>query len=145
MPPWGEALGAQGVEEVVAYVLSLSGLQAPADLAAAGRPKFEMFCASCHGLDGKGMQAVGAPNLTDDTWLYEGTAAEIRYGVVNGRNNQMPAQLELLGEPKVRLLAAYVLSLAPPYQPPAPPPEAEAPAADAAAEGAPEAAAADAV
>lgn len=145
MPPWGEALGEQGVEEVVAYVLSLSGQQAPADRAAAGKPKFEMFCASCHSMDGTGMQAVGAPNLTDDTWLYEGTAAEIRYGIVNGRNNQMPAQLELLGEPKVRLLAAYVLSLAPPYQPPAPAPQAEAPAPDAAAQGTAEAAAADAV
>jgi cytochrome c oxidase cbb3-type subunit 3 len=119
MPPWGEALGDQGVEEVVAYVLSLSGLQAPADMAAAGKPKFEMYCASCHGVDGKGMQAVGAPNLTDNVWLYANTAAEIRYGIVNGRNNKMPAQLELLGEPKLRLLAAYVLSLAPPYQQPA--------------------------
>jgi cytochrome c oxidase cbb3-type subunit 3 len=115
MPPWGEALGEQGVEEVVAYVLTLSGLQAPAALAKAGEPKFQMYCAACHGMDGKGMQAVGAPNLTDDIWLYGSDAAEIRYGIVNGRNNQMPAQLELLGEPKVRLLAAYVLSLAPPY------------------------------
>jgi cytochrome c oxidase cbb3-type subunit 3 len=130
MPPWGEALGPQGVEEVVAYVLSLSGLQAPAELAAAGKPKFEMFCAACHGMDGKGMQAVGAPDLTDDVWLYAGTAEEIRYGIVNGRNNQMPAQLELLGEQKVRLLTAYVLSIAPSYQPPAPPQ-----ATDAAAEG----------
>jgi len=120
MPPWGEALGEQGVEEVVAYVLSLSGQQAPVDLASAGKGKFEMYCASCHGFDGKGMQAIGAPNLTDDVWLYEGTAEEIRYGIINGRNNQMPAQLELLGEQKVRVLAAYVLSLAPPYQPPAP-------------------------
>jgi mono/diheme cytochrome c family protein len=66
------------------------------------------------------MAAVGAPNLTDDVWLYEGTADEIRYGIVNGRNNQMPAQLELLGEQKVRVLTAYVLSLAPAYVEPAP-------------------------
>jgi len=132
MPPWGEALGPQGVEEVASYVLTLSGLEAPADLAAAGKPKFEMFCASCHGPDGKGMQAVGAPNLTDDVWLYAPTVDEIRLGIVNGRNNQMPAQLELLGEQKVRLLAAYVLSLAPPYIPPLaplPPTEGEATAA----------------
>ena len=120
MPPWGEALGERGVEEVVAYVLTLSGLQAPAALAEAGKPKFQMYCAACHGMDGKGMQAVGAPNLTDDIWLYGSDAAEIRYGIVNGRNNQMPAQLELLGEPKVRLLTAYVLSLAPPYVEPTP-------------------------
>jgi len=126
MPPWGEPLGPQGVEEVTGYVLTLSGLQAPADLAAAGKPKFEMFCASCHGFDGKGMAALGAPDLTDDVWLYEGTADEIRYGIVNGRNNQMPAQLELLGEQKVRVLAAYVLSLAPAWVEPAPPAEAAA-------------------
>jgi cytochrome c oxidase cbb3-type subunit 3 len=117
--------------------LSLSGLQAPADLAAAGKPRFEMFCSSCHGLDGKGMQVLGAPNLTDDVWLYGSDAAEIRYGVVNGRNNQMPAQLELLGEQKVRLLAAYILSLAPPYMEPgpAPAPSGEEPAAETPHEG----------
>ena len=132
MPPWAEVLGPQGVEEVTGYVLALAGLEAPADMAAAGRPKFEMFCASCHGLDGKGMQAVGAPNLTDDIWLYAPTSDEIRYGIVNGRNNQMPAQLALLGEQKVRLLAAYVLSLAPPYAAQAPAEgEAVAPAAEA--------------
>jgi len=120
MPPWGDALGEQGVEEVVAYVLTLSGQAAPADMAAAGKPRFEMFCASCHGIDGTGMQAVGAPNLTDDTWLYENSAEAIRYGIVNGRNNQMPAQLELLGEQKVRVLAAYVMSISP--RPPAPEP-----------------------
>ena len=63
------------------------------------------------------MQAVGAPNLTDGSWLYENTAESIRYTVVNGRNNMMPAQLELLGEQKVRVLAAYVMSISP--RPPA--------------------------
>jgi cytochrome c oxidase cbb3-type subunit 3 len=125
MPPWGEALGPQGVEETAAYVLSLSGLQAPADMVTAGKPRFEMYCSSCHGLDGKGMQALGAPNLTDDIWLYGSSADDIRYGIVNGRNNQMPAQLALLGEQKVRLLTAHVLSLAPPYIEPAPAPEPE--------------------
>lgn len=113
MPPWGEVLGNDGVEQVVAYVLTLSGRQAPADLAAEGKAKFQTYCTGCHGPDGKGNQAVGAPNLTDNTWLYAGTADEIRYGIVHGRNNQMPAQLQSLGEQKVRLLAAYVLSLSP--------------------------------
>jgi mono/diheme cytochrome c family protein len=87
-----------------------------------------MFCSSCHGLDGKGMQAVGAPNLTDGSWLYENTAESIRYTVVNGRNNMMPAQLELLGEQKVRVLAAYVMSISP--RPPAPEAAAEPVEAD---------------
>ncbi len=118
MPPWGEMLGQRGVEEVVAYVLTLSGQSAPPDLAAAGEPRFQAVCAACHGLDGKGMQAVGAPNLTDDIWVYGGGAEMVRYAIVNGRQNQMPAQLELLGEQRVRLLTAYVLSLSP--QPAAP-------------------------
>lgn len=113
MPPWGEALGEQGVEDVAAYVLTLSGQSAPADRAAAGKPKFEMYCAACHGIDGTGMQALGAPNLTDDTWLYGSGIETIRYGIVNGRNNMMPAQLENLGEDRIRLLAAYVMSISP--------------------------------
>jgi cytochrome c oxidase cbb3-type subunit 3 len=135
MPAWGETLGPQGVEETVAYVLTLSGQQAPADLAAEGKAKFEMYCSGCHGMDGKGLQAVGAPNLTDDIWLYGSDATELRFGITNGRNNQMPAQLETLGETKVRLMAAYVMSLSPrPAQaaPETPAPEAEAAPAEAA-------------
>jgi cytochrome c oxidase cbb3-type subunit 3 len=135
MPPWGEMLGPDGVEEVVAYVLTLSGQQAPADLAAAGEARFQMVCAACHGLDGKGMQALGAPNLTDDVWIYGNSAELIRYAVVNGRNNQMPAHLDLLGEQRVRLLTAYVLTLAPPPPPAEPAPaEVTAPSAEAAGE-----------
>jgi cytochrome c oxidase cbb3-type subunit 3 len=133
MPPWGEMLGQQGVEEVVAYVLTLSGQSAPADLAAAGKTRFEAVCAACHGPDGKGMQAVGAPNLTDDVWVYGPGADMIRYAVVNGRQNQMPAHLDLLGEQRVRLLTAYVLTLAPPQPAPEPAP---VPAEAAPAEGA---------
>ncbi len=124
MPPWGEALGESGVNEVASYVLTLSGQQAPEALAAAGKPKFEMYCAACHGVDGKGMQALGAPNLTDDIWIYGPGVEAIRYGIVNGRNNMMPAQLEALGEDRVRLLAAYVMSISP-RPAPAPAPAAE--------------------
>jgi len=63
------------------------------------------------GMDGKGMHAVGAPNLTDDVWLYGGDAATIRETVVNGRMGQMPAFADKLGEQRVRLLAAYVLRM----------------------------------
>ena len=112
MPPWGDALGPQGVEEVVAYVQALSGQPADAARAAAGKARFETVCAACHGLDGKGMQAVGAPNLTDDVWLYGSDAATISETIVKGRNGQMPAFSERLGEQRVRLLAAYVSKLA---------------------------------
>jgi len=113
MPPWASVLSEQDIEEVVGYVLQGAGQSVPEALAAEGAVKFATYCAACHGLDGKGTQAVGAPNLTDDIWLYGGTAEAIREGIVSGRNNMMPAQLELLGPDRVRLLAAYVLGLAP--------------------------------
>jgi cytochrome c oxidase cbb3-type subunit 3 len=111
MPAWGPVLGTQGVDAVVAYVQSLSGQQVDAALAAGGKAHFDTNCAACHGLDGKGMAAVGAPNLTDDTWLYGGDAATIKATVEGGRNGQMPAFVERLGPERVRLLAAYALHL----------------------------------
>lgn len=112
MPPWGAVLGDQGVEEVVAYVQTLSGQPADGALATAGEARYQQVCAACHGLDGKGMAAVGAPNLTDEVWLYGSDAATIRQTVVGGRNGQMPAWGEKLGEQRVKLLAAYVTKLA---------------------------------
>lgn len=113
MPPWGEALGPQGVEEVVAYVQSLSGQAVPAATAQAGAARYQVYCQACHGADGAGQAALGAPNLGDDVWVYGGDAAAIGATVSRGRNNQMPAHLELLGEQRVRLLVAHVLNLAP--------------------------------
>ncbi len=111
MTPWGEVLGAEGVDQVVAYVRQLSGQAADAAQATAGATHFQTFCMACHGMDGKGMAAVGAPNLTDDVWLYGGDAATIRETVVGGRMGQMPAFQDKLGEQRVRLLAAYVLRM----------------------------------
>jgi len=111
MPAWLPVIGEQGVDAVVAYVATLSGQQADATLAASGKTIFETNCAACHGFDGKGMAAVGAPNLTDDVWLYGGDPATIKLTVVNGRAGQMPAFGERLGEERVRLLAAYALHL----------------------------------
>jgi cytochrome c oxidase cbb3-type subunit 3 len=111
MPPWGQVLGAQGVDQVVAYVQQLSGQQADATLAAAGKTQFETVCAACHGVDGKGNPLLGSPNLTDDIWLYGGDAATIKLTVENGRNGQMPAFGDRLGAERVRLLAAYAMRM----------------------------------
>ncbi|MDH4030251.1 MAG: cytochrome-c oxidase, cbb3-type subunit III [Chromatiales bacterium] len=112
MPAQAAVLGSdEAVEEVVAYVRSMSGLEAPADKAKAGQQRFAMVCAACHGPDGKGNPMLGAPNLTDDTWLYGSSPGDIRYTIANGRANQMPAQLDYLGEDRLRLMAAYVMSL----------------------------------
>ena len=111
MPPWGEALGASGVEEVIAYVLSFTRSDLPPAMAAAGKQKFEMLCGSCHGNDGRGNPQLGAPNLADDIWLFGDSPETIRQTITRGRSSQMPAHLPLLGELKVRMLAAYVMSL----------------------------------
>jgi cytochrome c oxidase cbb3-type subunit III len=114
MPAWQDTLGTDGVEQVAAYVYSLSGRDAPAPLVAAGREKFATFCAACHGPDGKGTTALGAPDLTRGYWQYGGSLEAIRETIRAGRRNRMPAHLDLLGEQKVRLLAAYVLNLSSP-------------------------------
>ncbi len=111
MPALGAAIGGEaGITEMVNYVRSLSGLKHDAAMAANGRAKFAV-CAACHGADGKGMYALGAPNLTDSIWLYGSSEDTIAETIRLGRNNQMPAQLERLGEAKIHLLAAYVYSL----------------------------------
>jgi cytochrome c oxidase cbb3-type subunit 3 len=68
---------------------------------------------ACHGADAHGNQVLGAPNLADDIWLHGGDPESLRTSVAAGRQNQMPAHEALLGPDRVRLLAAYVLSLNP--------------------------------
>ncbi len=111
MPAWDKILGDKGVDEVSAYVQTLSGHQADATLASAGKTAFASYCAACHGAEGKGNTALGAPNLTDNTWLYGGSPGVIRQSILNGRNGQMPSHRDFLGEDKVHLLATYVYSL----------------------------------
>jgi cytochrome c oxidase cbb3-type subunit 3 len=111
MPPFAPVLGEDGVKEVVAYVRQLAGQEADANLASAGQTRFQTICMACHGMDGKGNQALGAPNLTDGTWLYGSDPETIEQGLRNGRNGQMPAFGETLTEERRKLLAAYVQGL----------------------------------
>ena len=111
MPAWGPVLGPQGVDQAVAYVEQISGQPHDAALAAAGKTVFETNCAACHGVDGKGNPLVGAPNLTDDVWLYGGDQASLQQTLTAGRNGQMPAFGDRLGPERVRLLAAYAIHL----------------------------------
>lgn len=111
MPAWSTLLGEKGIAETTEYVLSLSGAEHDAAKVDAGKKHFETNCAACHGVDGKGNQLLGAPNLTDDIWLYGGEPATIRQTLRHGRNGVMPAQKDLLKEDRIHLLAAYVYSL----------------------------------
>ncbi|MEY3358743.1 MAG: cytochrome-c oxidase, cbb3-type subunit [Pseudomonadota bacterium] len=112
MPAMAAVLGSeQAVTESAVYVQSLSGMKVDETLAAAGSKSYATVCAACHGVDGKGNPALGAPNLTDNDWMYGSTLEDIKYGINNGRAGQMPAHLPLIGETQARLAAAYVYSL----------------------------------
>ncbi|GGC74067.1 cytochrome-c oxidase, cbb3-type subunit III [Marinobacter halophilus] len=102
---------AQQVDQVVNFVLSYSDRERDAQAAEAGAQVFAQACAACHGADGKGMTAMGAPNLTDNIWLYGSTYEWIRETVEHGRQNEMPAQEGRLTSDQIQILAAYVYSL----------------------------------
>lgn len=111
MPPWGDVLGGDGVKDVANYVRSLSSLAHDSLRAQRGKELFQQNCTACHGSDGTGNQALGAPNLTDKIWLYSSAESSIIETVTKGRQNQMPSFQALLGDAKVHLLAAYVYGL----------------------------------
>ncbi len=110
MPPMAAAVGtADDVRHLAQYVLSLSGSPHDSVKAGLGKSKYAS-CAGCHGMDGKGNQALGAPNLTDDIWLHGYGEAAIVAMVNNGKVNQMPAQT-LLTEAQIHVLSSYVWGL----------------------------------
>ncbi len=111
MPVMVAGLDDTAISELVVYVQSLSGQKADPVMAANGKKNFDMLCVACHRLDGSGNQALGAPRLNDDIWLYGGDPATIRQTLTQGRNGNMPAHKDLLSEDRQRLIAAYVLSL----------------------------------
>jgi cytochrome c oxidase cbb3-type subunit 3 len=111
MPPMAAAVGTpDDVRNVAHYVLSLSNSPNDSLKAALGKAKFGA-CAACHGADGKGNQALGAPNLTDDIWLHGWGENAIVNMVNNGKVNQMPAQADKLTESQIHVLASYVWGL----------------------------------
>ncbi len=111
MPAWGSILGDQGIAEVTQYVLSLNGRDADETMTAAGEKHFQTYCVACHGADGAGNPALGAPNLVNGIWLYGGTQEQIAHSLRAGRNGQMPAFKDTLSEDKIHILTAYVYGL----------------------------------
>lgn len=111
MPPMAAAVGTpEDVRNLANYVLSLSGSPHDSLRASLGKPKFAA-CAACHGMDGKGNQTIGAPNLTDDIWLHGWGEGAITAMINNGKVNEMPAQAGKLTEAQLGVLAAYVWGL----------------------------------
>ncbi len=111
MPPWGPIIGEDGVRNVTSYVLSLSGQEVDAKATAQGKTTYQAMCVACHGVDGKGNQMLGAPNLTDNTWLYGSSFEKVAHSIRQGRNGVMPAHGALLSEDKIHLISGYVYSL----------------------------------
>ncbi len=111
MPPMAAAVGnADDVKNLANYVLGLSKSPNDSVRAALGKEKFAA-CAACHGMDGKGNQALGAPNLTDNIWLHGFGESAITAMVNNGKVNQMPAQAERLNANQIQILTSYVWGL----------------------------------
>jgi cytochrome c oxidase cbb3-type subunit 3 len=110
MPPLGGALGHNAVNEVAAYVVSVSGTQVPPDWVAAGKVRFDALCTACHGADGRGNPALGAPNLFDGAWLYGGSIDSVVAAVRDGRSGVMPAWRARLSGDEARLITAWLIA-----------------------------------
>lgn len=112
MPPKGGLpIDDSELEALAEYIVKLSGRDHDEAKAAQGQGSFMKGCFACHGMDGTGNKFMGAPNLTDNTWLYGGSNGTIVESIKNGRAGVMPAWKNVLGEEKVHVIAAYVYSL----------------------------------
>ena len=113
MPAFGRSLllSEPQIDDVGEYVLSLSGRATDQTAAGRGATIFAGNCVACHGPEGKGIQTLGAPNLTDELWLYSGDKATIVETIRNGRGGVMPAWTTRLDPETIKELAIYVHSL----------------------------------
>ncbi|TXD80560.1 cytochrome-c oxidase, cbb3-type subunit III [Mitsuaria sp. TWR114] len=111
MPPMAAAVGnGEDVRNLAHYVLSLSGSPHNSVAAALGKSRFTA-CAACHGMDGRGNQALGAPNLTDKVWLHGWGEPAIVAMINNGKHSHMPEHGSRLSPEQIRVLAAYIWGL----------------------------------
>ncbi|MDO8907596.1 MAG: cytochrome-c oxidase, cbb3-type subunit III [Pseudohongiella sp.] len=111
MPAWSGVVNAIGIRNLTEYVMQLSGREAVSDQAQAGQQEYNRLCAACHGADGSGQPMLGAPDLTNNIWLYGGSREQITDVLRHGRNGQMPGFAGRLDENRLHILNAYVQSL----------------------------------
>lgn len=111
MPPWKGTISPTEASDIAQYVRSLSGLASDALRVVPGKRGFETYCVACHGAEGKGNTMLGAPNLTDNVWLFGSSEASIVDTILNGRENVMPAQERNLSPDQIRILTAWVWGL----------------------------------
>ncbi|CUJ23023.1 Cytochrome c oxidase subunit III [Achromobacter xylosoxidans] len=111
MPAWKAAIAPKAAGDIAQYVRSLSGLDAAPERVLRGQRDYQTYCIACHGADGKGNQVLGAPNLTDEVWLYGSSEASIVKTILDGRENHMPAHGDILTPVQIKLLTAWVWGL----------------------------------
>ncbi len=111
MPSFAPILSDAEISNVAQYVLAFSGQETDKNASNAGKPVFDLHCAACHMPDGSGNQMLGAPKLSDKTWLYGGLLMNIKESIKAGRNGNMPAHNHLLSDKEATVIAAYLLSL----------------------------------
>jgi cytochrome c oxidase cbb3-type subunit 3 len=111
MPGFAATLEEDTLDLMVDYVEHLAGRQIDRERVGQAMPQFNVYCAACHGMSGRGNALLGAPSLVNEIWLHGGGRSVIRDVIANGRTNAMPAQEPLLGTDRVHVLAAYVYGL----------------------------------
>ena len=105
MISWQAVLGDEGVAQLADYVLVIGTDQAEQH---PGKIQYTQFCSACHGVGGNGNAQLGAPNLSDDSWLYGGTKEDVRLSISQGRNGIMPAFEERLDDAQIKMIVAWL-------------------------------------
>ncbi|MBK1698619.1 cytochrome-c oxidase, cbb3-type subunit III [Rhodovibrio salinarum] len=111
MPPYGNIFDQEQIRNVAHYVKSLSADVDAPDRVEAGKQVFAQNCVACHGANAKGNPALGAPNLSDQIWLYGGEISDIVSQVTNPQHGNMPAWSTRLDDETIKMLAVYVYTL----------------------------------
>ncbi len=107
MPGWQAVLGDDGIRQMIGYMLILNGSESERATHPAHQ-QYMQYCAACHGADGRGNQALGAPDLSDDVWLYGGSIEALSVSLSQGRNGHMPAFEGRLDDTQIRMLVAWL-------------------------------------
>ena len=105
---WQNVIGEEGVSQVKNYVKTLAS-KSNVGANSEGKKIFQNNCAACHGLLGEGNQALGAPNLTDDIWLYGSSDDALHQTIASGRSGVMPAFGDRLDATQIRMLVALLM------------------------------------
>lgn len=118
MPGFGAMLSEQQLDDLSKHVVAMSNGSEYAE----GKELFiAQGCGGCHGMDGKGLQMMGAANLTDAIWRFTpGMEESVKYTIIHGinapgaketRNAEMPSFQQQLSETDIKKLAVYVYKL----------------------------------